>query len=364
MAEKPLFPARVEDITPELLTAVLAEQRPGVKVVRFEVAEVKQFGQGIVSTADRVTVKLDYAPGCRGDLPERVIIKTMLLSPHAPDAMYLNEVRFYRDIRPSLDIETPQCYGSTFDRQTGQFSVVLEDLRERGATFPNVTTPISPAAITYLVKTLASLHARFWMSPRFATDLDWLVTPLSGGMSDVFRSTGFEYLQRRMAKDGFKAGMIAPLGADLATLWSKLWKVQELLEREPTTLLHGDPHIGNTYLLPGDRAGLLDWQLMIRGSWAHDLTYLLVTAMDTETRRNNEREFIELYLEELKRNGVASPPDFEAAWGMYRRAVIWGLVIGWLFTPPINYGERITVENIERLVAAAQDLETLEAIGD
>ena len=252
MAGETVFPSRVEDITPELLTAVLAEQRPGVRVARFDVAEVKQFGEGIVSTADRVTLKLQYAPGSQSGLPDRVIIKTMLISPHAPDAMYLNEVRFYRDIRPSLDIETPQCYGSTFDRQTGQFSVVLEDLRERGATFPNVTTPISLSSVKYLVKTIATLHAQFWMSPRFESDLDWLSTPRSGGMSDIFRSIGFEYLQRRIAKDGFKAEMIAPLGADLETLWSKLWKVQELLEQEPTTLLHGDPHIGNAYLLPGD----------------------------------------------------------------------------------------------------------------
>ncbi len=362
MANETVFPSNVEDITPELLTGVLAEQRPGVKVEGFELVEVKQFGKGVVSTADRVALNLEYAPGCRRDLPDRVIIKTMLLSPHAPDAMYLNEVRFYREIRPLLDIETPQCYGSTFDQETGQFSVVLEDLRERGANFPDVTTPISLSVITYLVKTLASLHAQFWMSPRFETDLNWLSTPCSGGMSDVFRLIGFEYLQRRMDKDGFKAELIAPLRADLETLWSKLWKVQELMEQEPTTLLHGDPHIGNTYLLPGDKAGLLDWQLTIRGCWAHDLTYLLVTAMDIETRRKQERGFIELYLSELKRNGVASPPDIEAAWEMYRRAVIWGLVIGWLFTPPINYGEQITVENITRLVAAAQDLETLEAI--
>jgi hypothetical protein len=103
---------------------------------------------------------------------------------------------------------------------------------------------------------------------------------------------------------------------------------------------------------------------MIRGCWAHDLTYLLVTGLDTEARRKHEREFIELYLTELKESGVASPPDFESAWEMYRRAVIWGLVIGWLITPPINYGQQITTANIKRLVAAAQDLETLKAIGN
>jgi hypothetical protein len=359
-----VFPSRVEDITPELLTAVLAQQRPGIKVKGFDIVEVKQFGEGIVSTADRVFINLDYVHGCQSDLPERVVIKTMLMSPHAPDAMYLNEVRFYQRIRPFLDIETPQSYGSAFDEQTGQFGVILEDLSVRGARFPNATTPISLSAITYLVKTLASLHAQFWASPRFETDLNWLSTPCSGGMSEVFKRTGFDYLGRRMAKDEFKGELVSPLHSNIEALWSKLWKVQELLEQEPTTLLHGDPHIGNIYLLPGDKAGLLDWQLMIRGSWAHDVTYLLVTGLDIEARRKHEREFIKLYLAELKGNGVTSAPDFESAWEMYRRAVIWGLVIGWLITPPINYGQQITTANIKRLVAAAQDLETLEAIGN
>jgi hypothetical protein len=359
-----VFPLRVEDITPELLTGVLARQRPGVEVTGFDVIETKQFGEGIVSTADRVVMNLEYAPGCQSDLPDRVVIKTMLMFPHAPDVMYLNEVRFYQEIRSSLDIETPQSYGSAFDEQTGQFGVILEDLRARGASFPNATTPISLSVITYLVKTLASLHAQFWMSPRFKTDLNWLSTPCTRGMSEVFQHTGLRYLEKRMAEDEFKAELISPLRSTIEALWSKLWKVQELLEQEPTTLLHGDPHIGNTYILPGEKAGLLDWQLMIRGCWAHDLTYLLITGMDTEARRKHERDFIELYLVELKQNGVASPPDFESAWEMYRRAAIWGLVIGWLMTPTINYGQQITVANIARLVAASQDLETLEAIGD
>ena len=271
-----VFPLRAEDITPELLTGVLTEQRPGVRVKGFNIIETKQFGEGIVSTADRVVVNLEYAPGCQGDLPDRVVIKTMLMFPHAPHVMYLNEVRFYREIRPSLDIETPQCYGSAFDEETGQFGVILEDLRVRGATFPNATMPISLPVITYLVKTLASLHAQFWMSPRFKTDLNWLTTTCSRGMSEVFQRIGLKYLEKRLAEDEFKAGLIRPLHATIQALWSKLWKVQELLEKEPTTLLHGDPHIGNTYTLPGERAELLDWQRMIRGGGANDLTYFRI----------------------------------------------------------------------------------------
>jgi hypothetical protein len=42
--------------------------------------------------------------------------------------------------------------------------------------------------------------------------------------------------------------------------------------------------------------------------------------------------------------------------------VVWGLVIGWLITPPVNYGVPITEANIARLVTAAQDLESFRAL--
>jgi hypothetical protein len=37
-------------------------------------------------------------------------------------------------------------------------------------------------------------------------------------------------------------------------------------------------------------------------------------------------------------------------------------VIGWLITPPQNYGRAITEANISRLVTAAQDLDSFGAL--
>ncbi len=48
--------------------------------------------------------------------------------------------------------------------------------------------------------------------------------------------------------------------------------------------------------------------------------------------------------------------------GIRTLAALWGLVIGWLITPPQNYGKAITTANLSRLVAAVRDLETLEAL--
>ncbi len=355
------FPSQVEDLTPELMSEVLSERQPGVVVEGVRVVNTSQCGDGFASTADRVILDLNYAPQSASEGPSRVLLKTMLAQPHAPASMYQNEVRFYNEIRQELSIETPKSYGSLFDPESGHFGILMEDLSQRAVQFPNATTPITLDEITGLIKTLAALHSHFWQSPRLDDEFSWLPTPTSGGMYKIFSGIGLDLIKDQVAKNAFKADLIAPIGRSLDQLWEDLWKMQEVLSAAPCTLLHGDPHIANTYLVPDGDGGLLDWQLMVKGRWSHDLTYLMVTGLATEDRRKHERDLLTLYLEELRRGGVA-PPTFDEGWFLYRQSVIWGLVIGWLITPPENYGEAITVANITRLVAAFQDLETLDAL--
>jgi len=398
------FPSSLDGLTPEIMTALLAEQRPEVRVTSVDVIQSANRGDGVASTADRVTLELAY----EGDvgLPSRMLLKTVLLHrglrfgpsaiqmtgkvfdvlgalpfgsrlrpwvfsaigsyqrryPHAPDAMYINEVRFYRTIRGSLAIEAPACFGSVFDETHRNFGVLMEDLTLRGARFPNALTSVSVDEIRGLVATLAVLHARYWQSPAFASELQWLATPIAGGMYPVFRALGLDLIRNQIETNAYKAEAIAPLGKTVDELWDALWKAQDMLAAGPQTLLHGDPHIANTYLLSGNRGGFLDWQLMVRGRWAHDFTYLLITGLASGDRREHERDLLCFYLDELRRHGVENPPEQNEAWLRYRQAAIWGLVIGWLITPTENYGEAITAANISRLVAAVQDLETLEAL--
>jgi aminoglycoside phosphotransferase (APT) family kinase protein len=176
-------------------------------------------------------------------------------------------------------------------------------------------------------------------------------------MFPVFDGIGLELIRYQVAQHAFKAELLSPLDRSVDQLWRDLWASQRILAKGPRTLLHGDTHIGNTYLLPDGSGGLLDFQLSVRGHWANDVTYLLVTALEPEKRRTHERELIGFYLDELRRQGVAEPPAADEAWRCHRLAVIWGLVIGWLITPPVNYGPEITRANISRLVTACQDLE-------
>ncbi len=328
----------------------------------MKLASVKRCGEGVASTADRIVLDLTYAAGADGGLPDRMVLKTMLVSPHAPGAMYETEVRFYNEIRPQLDIETPHAYAAAFDPASNQFGVLLEDLTARGARFPDATRPVGVDDVAAILTQLARLHARFWSSDRFAGDLAWVATSSHGGMSGIFERHGLEIVRDQIRRHSFKADLIAPLGAGLDELWAALNVSRTLLATAPETLLHGDTHIANTYLLPNGTGGLLDWQLQTRGCFAHDVIYLVCTALPTEIRRVEQHRLLEHYLVELADHGVTDVPSTDEAWEWCRRAVIWGLVIGWLITPPENYGTAITIANTERMVAAVADLDAIAAL--
>ncbi len=387
---------------------MLRALHPAAVVRSVDVTDRARCGDGIASTADRITLSVEVAPDTAPGLPSRMILKTLLLHPslrfglpavlalartsraagsipglgaaarsglfvlvgayqryfpHAPDAMYVNEVRFYTEVRPELDIEAPVAFGGLFDERSRQFGILMEDLTTRGTEFPNATQELPLETVRDLLEGLARLHARFWESPRFERDLQWLPDRLSGGMHPVFDGIGRELIRYQVAQHPMKAELIRPLGRNVDRLWEDLWASQAILAEGPSTLLHGDTHVGNTYVLPDGRGGFLDFQLSVRGHWANDVGYLLATALAPETRRKHERELLALHLDALGRHGVAAPPTAEEAFRAYRLAMVWGLVIGWLITPPVNYGTAITEANVSRMVEACRDLQAFDALG-
>jgi len=185
---------------------------------------------------------------------------------------------------------------------------------------------------------------------------------MNGGMFDLIDLLGRELIEGQVADNLFKQELIAPLGCTVAEMWELLWQVQRRHCRSPTTLLHGDPHLGNTYFLPDGRGGLLDWQLMMRGSWAHDVTYLLVAALEPDVRRSHQLDLLSEYLDKLAAAGVDGVPSPAEAFERCRSAALWGLVIGWLICPPDNYGQAVTEANVSRTVTAVQDFDTFAAI--
>ena len=357
------FPADPSALTPELLTAALSIERPGLVVRDLEVVEALYAASGVASTADRVILDLDYAPGTGGvDLPRRVVLKTMLVEPHAPAVMYETEVRFYREIRPTVPFEAPEFFAAAFDSASGHFGIVLEDLRARGAVFSNVTMDMTLGQVRSLIAQLAALHAKYWRSPTIDRDFGWMATPAGGGMEENFKLI-LPHILELLEADPWRAEILEPIGRSVPELHADmLWVAENALEKGPRTLLHGDTHLGNSYQLDGDEMGWLDFQLSHRGCYSRDLTYILTTSLSIEQRRAHERDLKDFYFDELRRHGVADLPSRDEAWLLHRQSTFWGLVVGWLTCPTANYGRAITEENIRRLAQVMLDLEVLETV--
>jgi hypothetical protein len=68
------------------------------------------------------------------------------------------------------------------------------------------------------------------------------------------------------------------------------------------------------------------------------------------------------YRERLTALGVNNAPTAEQIWNEYRRALVWGVYVGWLTTPVVNYGWEINVVNHLRLTTAYEDLDTAKLV--
>ncbi len=359
-----IHPTSVEGITPAYLSGLIDESRPGTTIEAATVVDAKTYGEQMVSTAGRVIVDVRYGTGAARELPRRLVIKLTRAVDAIMAPFYANEVAFYRRIRPELAIEVPRCFGGDHDGASGLFGLLLEDLQERGARFPNVTEPTGPDQIRRLLDTLAALHARFWESPRFNNDLAWVQTHLDGDVARLMNDLAPAYIQHEIDHENFKRELVQRLrttGPELLAATQALQRHQAML---PQTLLHGDTHLGNTYLLPDGTGGLLDWQLMVRGAAIHDVGYLIATGLSIADRRAHEQDLLRYYLDRLGSAGVAKPPSFDVTWLEYRCTPIWGVYVGWLTTPVVNYGWEINVLNHLRLTTAYEDHEAGKLVAE
>jgi aminoglycoside phosphotransferase (APT) family kinase protein len=130
----------------------------------------------------------------------------------------------------------------------------------------------------------------------------------------------------------------------------------------PITVLHGDPHPGNTYALPGRHTGFYDWQLACTGHWSHDVGYFIVSSLGVDDRRSYERELLTGYVAALRSTGIVGPePDY--AWERYRATPAYGLGT-WMHTLSAGSFQPLDacLATIRRFVAAYDDLETARSV--
>lgn len=239
---------------------------------------------------------------------------------------------------------------------------MAEDVTDRGARFPDTRAGRPVEEVDRLLRCLARVHAPFWDSPRLADggDLAWLDHPVHGSFADFLATSGFGII-RAVLEEPYKKALLEVAGTDPETLEATFWRLAQRLSRAPVTLLHGDPHPGNTYVLPDGTVGVLDWQLVRRGSWAHDVAYALVAALEPRDRRAHEHDLLDAYRDELRAAGVREVPDRETVWELYRACPVWGFCM-WAITPGQMYSDQVVEAVLRRFAEAHADLGTRKAL--
>lgn len=263
------------------------------------------------------------------------------------------EVRFYRQLRPELD-GAPAAYASAFDRLTGRYVLVLEDLPADDCLFPDTLHPLHRDQAALVMELLARLHATFWgrlSAPGQPGPFDWVYTP-SADHTSMLTGTLLKTSARRIAQN-------SDIPVQYGSFIDENYRAAaRLIDEPPHTIMHGDAHPGNLYFRNG-AAGLLDWQAVRRGHPSRELAYTLVTSLTPADRQDAQRDLLDVYRRAL---AAAGGPDLdrEDLWHRYRQAALYAYVAA-LITAGMGgmQNEDIAYEGLRRGVAALQDLDTV-----
>jgi hypothetical protein len=348
------IPADWEDVTAEWMTTAIRSRHPDA-TVRDVVLLLRDDG-----TNRRARFALTYD---RGSGPTAVFVKAEADAHrqlHARNGNLFNEASLFAS-GVSLPVDHPLVFLAVLDRPGLDYVIVMEDLALRGADPRDATRPLSLRQVANGMGSLAKLHGQYWdFTAATHPELDWVQT--------WEPTDGFQIGLRQRVPVGIeRAGTALPaavmrLDSDqIVDHWARFVRT---LTGGGVTLLHGDAHIGNTYVLPSDEVGFLDWQVVRRGNWSQDIGYFLVGALTEKDRRAQEDQLLEDYLGALTIRGEKRVP-FADARLRYRASAAYGLAI-WLSTLGSDgfQSQEVSLALAKRYATAFVELSSLDALAD
>lgn len=356
------------DVVPDEVTRLLRASAvigPTEQVVGVD-AEPVGVGVGLLSLLWRLRVA--YEPAGAG--PETMVLKLPHTSPEtlatvAAFRFYEREIRFYSEFAERSPLGTPRCYASSFDADTGNFVLLLEDLSSWLVHDQLAGCPVDAARRALVA--LAAHHATWWDDPAIV-DAGWTVRPC-----DPPNPQGI------VARFGASWPVIETHCAEVlpGPVFDVAKRMDEialpLLEtgsEEPVTLLHGDFRLDNLFFAAEaspDKpdVAVVDWQICMIGRGPADVGLFLSQSMDADLRKESERELLGAYHETLVANGVEGY-DFDHCWDDYRSATLLCLVY------PLVAGGGLDLVNdralewfkmtLDRSARAIMDLDALELV--
>jgi aminoglycoside phosphotransferase (APT) family kinase protein len=365
MAKLPTVP---EEITTAWLSSVLGHP----------VKATETTNAVLVATTCKISMKVTYEDedtNTTAVRPSNICIKGGFNPPmQAPlwpllIVMYKGEVSFFQDVAPTLppSFYTPKVWwaGAEGDDQA---IIIMDDLVASGHSFGDAAITWPVARVRQTVEQLAALHAATW-------------NRTSVGEVKFNESTHYEGILLglcQMWEESILAADRPPLPEDFKNQ-DRIVAIlkKHFASRNPRFLsfIHGDAHVGNTFLAPASEADgddvaalegwkgrFLDWQTTHVGSAFHDVAYFIGGSLTIADRRAHELDLLDHYLATLAQLGgpKLSRTDDPEVMVEYRKSTLAGW--GWLVTPFHTQSVKRVFAIVERFVAQMQDHDTLNFV--
>jgi hypothetical protein len=371
------LPWEVEEITPEWLTKALSLQVPGLKVNSCEVTRVRHGFTSVV----HVSIDLNDV-GRKAGIAPKIVVKGGFTQHSRSYAFgYAMEAHGYRDVFP-LGLNMPKIYFVDLEVERHQSIIIMEDLNVRGVSFGEGLKPLGYDMMQKRLTALAAFHAKTWDSPELKP----------GGRYSAVLANGSRINRLHMEEHGFidlgndarsrqseyrqLAPFLTPEG--WATMWDERmsqnaaashhfrdleWNrrailyLEELSDKIPNCVVHGDTHLGNHYEEPDGTPGFFD-PMPRREPAYFELAHTIISGVDPYDRRKWERAFIALYVDELARNGVRL--DFDETMHYYTLFMHMGY-IWFIINDPVWQTPAFNTVQVWRYCDAMMDNGTKEA---
>ena len=252
---------------------------------------------------------------------------------------YEREVKFYRDVQPTVDIRVPGCHFADWNEETGYFVLVMEDMApaEQGDQIRGCSVEEARVA----VRELARLHG-----PRWGDDAlfgyDWMERRTSGedgerlsGLVNMFLPGFAATLGDRVQEetDGKGMAFLEQMAAGIGPYVTG--------KGDPFCVTHGDYRLDNILF---DSSGtdlwcaVVDWQTPGHGNGVADLAYFIGAGLLPAERRAHEWDLVELWVKGVEEYGHA----VDRSWvdHHYRREALSGAIMAVVASQIVGRTER------------------------
>jgi hypothetical protein len=353
---KEKLPRDLNQVTREWLNGVLRNRYPGLVLEDMKIVDVRN-GH---TTKMRVELKLNEV-GIKAGIPAQVCLKSNWSEGFDSADICELEARFYHFVRDGLDVPAARSYFSDWDGDgSGQGVVMMEDLVAAGGTFGHSTQQLGIDGVAKGLESLARLHRAWWDSPKLQENR-WLPTSMNTPIDNGQLRMMYPYVEINIVKPEYIAFLPRWLLDDpqrFVRAFDRLCAYEQA-QTGPLCIVHGDSHVGNSYVrLDGERVWL-DWQLVRKGHPWRDVTYFMLGALTIEERRKAERDLHKHYLASLASLGAKDIPTPDQMWDHYRRWPLYGCQ-SWVANVDA-WGQK-GLHVTERFFTAAADLESLKLL--